>query len=88
MPVALWEAFMTRTLTKYGNSYALVIDEPLLDQLGIRPDTPLTISTDGKTLMVAPSEEEAERSGVSEEFERASKEINARYAVLFRRLAQ
>ena len=78
---------MTRTLTKHGNSYALVIDKPILDQLGIRPDTPLTISTDGKTLVVAPSDD-AEHSSVSEEFERVSKEINARYAILFRRLAQ
>jgi len=79
---------MIKTLTKHGNSYALVIDKPILDLLKIRPDTPLNISTDGKKLLVSPEEEETERSGVSEEFERASKEINARYATLFRRLSQ
>ena len=79
---------MIKTLTKHGNSYALVIDKPILDLLKIRPDTPLTISTDGKQLLISPEAEEMERSGVSEEFERVSKEINTRYANLFRRLAQ
>jgi antitoxin component of MazEF toxin-antitoxin module len=39
---------MIKTLTKLGNSYALVIDKPILDLLKIRPDTPLEIATDGK----------------------------------------
>ena len=49
---------------KHGNSYALVIDKPILDLLNIRPDTPLTISTDGEQLLISPEEEETERSGV------------------------
>ncbi len=32
---------MIKTLTKHGNSYALVIDKPLMEILRITPDTPL-----------------------------------------------
>lgn len=44
---------MVKTLTKHGNSYALIIDKPILDLLNIQPDSPLEISTDGKVLTIA-----------------------------------
>jgi len=78
---------MIKTLTKHGNSYALVIDKPILDLLKIRPDTPLTISTDGKALLVAPPSEDGERSGVSEEFEQSLEKVNRRFAKVLQRLA-
>jgi len=80
---------MIKTLTKHGNSYALVIDKPILDLLKIRPDTPLEIATDGKKLLVTPSngENEEERSGVSEEFEQSLKKVNRRFANVLKRLA-
>ena len=78
---------MIKTLTKHGNSYALVIDKPILDLLKIRPDTPLTISTDGKSLHISPEGEETERSGVSEEFEQSLEKVNRRFANVLRRLA-
>jgi antitoxin component of MazEF toxin-antitoxin module len=78
---------MIKTLTKHGNSYALVIDKPILDLLNIRPDTPLTISTDGKALVVAPEEGEKERSGVSEEFEQSLEKVNRRFSNVLQRLA-
>lgn len=34
-----------KTLTKHGNSYALIIDRPILDLLGINTKTLLQIST-------------------------------------------
>lgn len=47
---------MIKTLVKHGNSYALVIDKPILELLNITPDIPLEISTsDGKTLTIAPT---------------------------------
>ena len=76
---------MIKTLTKHGNSYALVIDKPILDLLKIRPDTPLSISTNGKSLIVSPEEEE--RSGVSEEFVKSLEKVNDRFATVLQRLA-
>ncbi len=46
---------MIKTLTKHGNSWALVIDKPILDLLNIAPETPLEILTDGQTLIVSPA---------------------------------
>src|SRR3989475_11778048 len=45
---------MVKRLTKHGNSLALVIDRGVLDLLDIDADTPLTITTDGNCLVVAP----------------------------------
>jgi len=76
---------MITTLTKYGDSYALVIDESILDSLGIRPDTPLTVVTDGQSLVITPPE--GERSGVSERFEQSLEKVNHRFADVLQRLA-
>jgi antitoxin component of MazEF toxin-antitoxin module len=45
---------MVKTLTKHGNSYALVIDKPILELLNIRPDSPLEVTTDGTVLTIRP----------------------------------
>jgi antitoxin component of MazEF toxin-antitoxin module len=76
---------MIKMLTKHGDSYALVIDKPMLDLLNIHPDTPLAISTDGKSLLVTPSgEEEID----DEKFQEILEGINRRYAKVFKRLAE
>jgi hypothetical protein len=77
---------MNTTLTKHGSSYALVIDQQILDQLNIRPDTPLTISTDGKSLLISPSGEEDDID--DEKFQEILDGINHRYAKVFKRLAE
>ncbi len=45
---------MRKTLSKFGNSYALVIDKPIRELLGIRPDTPLELWSDGRRLVIEP----------------------------------
>ena len=45
---------MIKTLTKHGNSYALIIDKAILELLKISPGTELELSTDGKVLTVSP----------------------------------
>jgi len=77
---------MIKTLTKHGNSYALVIDKPILDLLNIRPDTPLEIVTDGKSLLVLPSDEPEDMD--DEKFQEILDGINRRYAKVFKRLAE
>ena len=78
---------MIKTLTKHGNSYALVIDKPILDLLKIRPDTPLEIATDGKNLLVSPSNGEDEDID-DDKFQESLDKINRRYAKVFQRLAE
>lgn len=44
-----------KKLTRHGNSWALVIDKPVLDLLKIDPaETPMELTTDGDALIVSP----------------------------------
>ncbi len=74
---------MVKHLTKHGNSLALVIDRGVLDLLEINADTPLSMTTDGKCLIVTPVRD-PERE---ERFRAALKEGNRRYGKMLKRLA-
>jgi len=75
---------MIKRLTKHGNSWALVIDKPVLELLNINPKTPLEISTDGQTLIVAPARNKKREA----KFKAALDETNRRYGRALRRLAE
>jgi antitoxin MazE len=82
------KAPMVKTLVRHGNSYALVIDKPILELLNIRPDTPLDISTaDGKTLTIKPvvAPGTADRADA---LDASLATINARYRRTLERLAK
>ena len=75
---------MIKTLTKHGNSYALVIDKAILDILKITPETPLEITTDGAALRVAPLDAPQRRTRVS----KALDKVNRRFGRALKRLAE
>ncbi len=76
---------MIKKLTKHGNSYALVIDKPTLELLGIDPErTPLSVVTDGKALLVKP----ARQGKLPKSFYEALDEINAEWGPALKRLAE
>ena len=52
---------MAKTLTRHGNSLALVIEKPILELLKIDEHTPLELDTDGDMLIVKP-QRDAERT--------------------------
>ncbi|HHV57397.1 MAG TPA: AbrB/MazE/SpoVT family DNA-binding domain-containing protein [Firmicutes bacterium] len=54
---------MIKTLTAHGNSAALIIDKPILELLGITLDTPLKVSTDGKSLIISPLRDAEREAG-------------------------
>jgi len=64
---------MTKTLTRHGNSYALVIDKPILELLRVKPDTPFEILTDGQCLVLTPVRNQAEETKFQEALERVHK---------------
>ena len=74
---------MIKRLTKHGNSLALVIDRGVLDLLEIDADTPLSLTTDGKCLVVAPVRNAKRRKS----FRAALEEGNRRYGKMLKRLA-
>jgi hypothetical protein len=47
---------MPATLIKHGDDYLLVVDQAVLDHLGIGPDTPLDYTVRDGALIVTPIE--------------------------------
>ncbi|MGH7427185.1 MAG: AbrB/MazE/SpoVT family DNA-binding domain-containing protein [Candidatus Methylomirabilaceae bacterium] len=74
---------MVKRLTKHGNSLALVIDRGVLDLLEIGVETPLSVTTDGKCLIVTPVRDPDRHK----RFRAALAEGNRKYGKMLRRLA-
>lgn len=75
---------MIKTLTKHGNSLALVIDKPVLELIGADSETPFDISTDGQVLILTPVRNGDRRKA----FEGALAEANARYPKALKKLSE
>ena len=75
---------MVKTLTRHGNSHALVIEKPVMEALGITPATPLQITVSGQTLIVSPA-----NVGIGpERLRRQTQKVRARYGAVLKRLAE
>lgn len=75
---------MKKKLTRSGNSVALVLDKPLLEQLGLEENAEVELSTNGDVLVMTPV-----RDAVGEQrFRRSAEKIATKYAGLFKRLSQ
>jgi len=75
---------MTKMLTKHGNSYALVIDKPILELLRATPTTPFEIITDGRCLVITPVREPAEER----KFQQALDKVHKRFGGAMKKLAE
>ena len=75
---------MIKNLVKHGNSWALVIDRPILDLLKMDPENPVEITTDGQSMTVGPVGKNARQATVRG----ARKKINTRYGKAFKKLAE
>lgn len=75
---------MVKTLVKHGNSYALVIDKPVLELLRVTPETPLELTTNGETLMISPVRNTQRQRKLRESLEK----MNRRYGDDLKRLAE
>ena len=74
---------MTKKLIRHGNSAALILDKPILDLLNVTMETPLEISTDGKSIVISPITGHTE-----EEFRASLDRINERFAKTLTKLAK
>ncbi len=75
---------MIKTLTKLGNSQALVIEKPLMEALGIKPDTPLQLTVSGNSLIVTPANVGIGREAVAESI----RKLRPRYGKMLKKLAE
>ena len=74
---------MTKKLVQHGNSAALIIDKPILDLLNVGMETPLEITTDGRSIVISPA-----TSHTEDEFLASLDKINSRFATTLERLAK
>lgn len=75
---------MVKNLIKHGNSYALVIDKPIMELLQMTPDTDLELTTNGDKLVVSPVRPESKQARLN----KALDEINAEYGPALKKLAE
>jgi antitoxin component of MazEF toxin-antitoxin module len=61
---------MIKTLTSFGDTLALVIEQPVLERLGIDGETLLEVRTDGEALIIRPIRE-SHRSRVTKAAEKS-----------------
>ena len=75
---------MVKTLTRHGNSLALVIDKPILELLRIDEATPLSITTDGDKIVVARASDDDDDA----EFKAALEKVNRKWGSVLKKLAE
>lgn len=73
-----------KKLTRTGNSVALVLDKPLLEQLGLDEGSDVELSASGDVLVITPVRQNPRRR----KLEKVMDKMDARYAGVFRRLAE
>lgn len=75
---------MVKSLTKHGNSLALLIEKPILELLGADADTSFDVTTDGQALVLTPVKDPKRRS----RFGSALKRVNQKYAKTLKKLSE
>ena len=75
---------MIKKLTRTGNSIALVLDKPLLEELGLDENAEVEVSTNGQVIIITPKRSAAR----DRKFRKAVDKVNGKYAGLFKRLSE
>jgi len=75
---------MIKNLTKHGNSYALVIEKPVLELLRATPETSFEVLTDGQCLVLTP----VRSPGDEARFQKALDMVHKRFGRAMKRLAE
>lgn len=75
---------MVKYLIKHGNSYALVIDKPIMELLHITADTALELTTNGDKLIVSP----VRRKSKQAKLDKIINSINKQYTSALKKLAE
>ena len=75
---------MIKKLTRTGNSIAVVLDKPLLEELGLDENAEVEVSTNGQVIVITPKRNAAR----DRKFRKAVDKVNSKYAGLFKRLSE
>lgn len=75
---------MIKNFVKHGNSWAVVIDRPILELLKIDPESQIELTTDGTSIRISPVSCTEAKSRVWN----ARAKVNAKHATAFKKLAE
>jgi len=75
---------MVKNLTKHGNSYAIIIDKPILELLRATPETPFEIISDGQCLILRPMRDPEEEK----KFRDSLDKVHQQFGRAMKRLAE
>jgi len=74
---------MIKTLRKVGNSHSVTLDKALMEQMGMREGSKLSLSIDGRNLVITPVDDRID----DEMADRLLGEEMTRYAKALKRLS-
>lgn len=74
---------MQKQLKAIGNSYGILVEKPILELLGITPETVLDMTTDGEALILRPIRQQRDAK-----VQQITREIMDQYDETFRKLAR
>ena len=75
---------MTKSLVKHGNSYALVIDKPVLELIQATPETEFEVVTDGQALVLMPIRD----AKSDKKFKQSLEMVHKRFGRALKKLAE
>jgi antitoxin component of MazEF toxin-antitoxin module len=75
---------MVKRLTRHGNSFAIVLDRPILDLLRATPETRFEVITDGQSLVLTP----IRGAKAQKRFDEALADVHRRFGRAMKRLAE
>lgn len=75
---------MIKNFVRHGNSWAVVIDRPILDLLKIDPESQFEMTTDGKSIQITPVTADKGKAKVRA----ARTKVNAKHSKAFKKLAE
>lgn len=80
---------MYKKLSQHGNSYAIIIDKPILDLLSITKNTLMKIRTDGRNIIIEPVGVIEKRTvSKNPKIQTAFEEVMEKYEDAFRKLSK
>lgn len=75
---------MIKNLVKHGNSWAVILDRPILNLLKIAPGSQVELTTDGKSIRITPVAVDDPKAKTRA----ARTKVNAKHVKAFKKLAE
>lgn len=74
---------MVKHLVRHGNSWGILLDKGIRELLGIRPGTPISMTTDGRNILLSPVHDDLSEKA----FKKILGKVVKRYGPALKRLA-